>query len=142
MADFSPLLNNGTVDLVTIGNLDGSDFVNLQMNSNLVTGTFVAELKSGSVSSPAVNWAANTWYGIRITYLAGGTHSIAYYSYSGTKCTGTPTLMGTQSGAATGTNLANHLGLYGGASNSYAAGSGFYMGAIVLDILYGAAIVP
>jgi hypothetical protein len=141
-ADFSPTLNSGTADLITIGSIDGNDFLNLQMNSNLVLGSFLAELKSGAVSSPTVNWVANTWYGVRMTYVAGGTHSIAYYSFSGTQCTGTPTLMGTQSGASTGTNQANHTVIFGGGSNSYTVGNNFYMGAFVQDALYGAALAP
>jgi hypothetical protein len=136
----TPIANAGTFDLWRLGVNDNSDFVNIQMNSNGGSGTFLTEMPSGTVSTPTINWSPNTWYGIRLTETVGGTNKSEFYTYSGAGCSGTPTLIGTQTGAhSAGTLRTNSVTPLGASADTYTAGTHFYSSAVLVDYLYGSA---
>jgi len=128
---------------MVIGIADNTDYANIQMNATGGTqGTFALETKGGgTTNSPTINWSPNIWYGVRLTYRTGAStnHQLDVYSYTGSQCQGTATLLGTQTHASLNGGPADFLGILT-AANNYPSGSDFYMGAIALDWLYGSTL--
>jgi hypothetical protein len=129
-----------TADVITIMRSDGSDYANIQWNS----GGWALETISGDTGDSSFTWTPGTWYGILLTYQgASGNHTASFYSYTGSQCTGTATLLGTLSEPTEAKGPPNVLSLpLGEANSTYASGYSFNVGAIELDYLYGAALSP
>lgn len=141
-----PVANNGTFDVLDFsgGNSTGNpDFVALQWNSNGATSSWQLEAPGGMANS-STSWTPNTWYWMRLEYNQASFHKIYIYTFSGSGCTGTPTLKETLTAntSVTGGGPADTAAFYGGGSMTYAAGNNVFEGASVLDILYGSAIMP
>jgi hypothetical protein len=133
-------------DMFAVGRSDNSDYISFGwMGHN--SGTWYMEPKGGGAQYTSFNWISGNWYGIRMIYNGTSTsasHSVSFYSYSGSKCTGTATLLGTLSAASLGAGPPNGLRVPLGEANSvgWPSGYNFYLGAMELDILYGATLVP
>jgi len=144
VATDTPVSHNGTIDVLAISGgdngIDNPDYVNLQMNSNGATTNFALEhLGGGATVYSTTQWAQNTKYGIRMTYKQAGLHTIEIYNGCGNNPTKLETL--TSNSAVSGGGTADKMALFGNA-NSYATGTNFFVGAVALDTLYGAAILP
>ncbi len=143
METTAPTTASATTDVFTLGRGDNSDYANVQWNTNGTVGTWALEAKSGGTVSSTFNWVSNTWYWIQLTYVGvTGSHALKVYSFTGSKCTGTSTLMGTVTSASAAVGPPNTLNILQANANTYATGHDFYAGAVKLDYLHGAAVMP
>lgn len=139
----TPTTRAGTADIINIsgGDAEGTgDYVNLQWNSNGITPTFALESPTRATQTSATHWDANHKYWILITFKRAGQHTIAIYDGCGTNPTLLETL--TSPGVLAGGGPADQISFFGGNSDSYAAGTNWYIGSVKADILYGATLLP
>jgi hypothetical protein len=130
-----------TGDMVIVARSDNSDYNCLQWNGS----GWALEAKGGTASLN-YTWSANTWYGFLLVYNGTSTsvnHTLSVYSFSSAQCQGTATSLGTVSEASAGKGPPNQLRVSLGEANStWGSGQYFYLGAIELDVLYGATLAP
>ncbi|MGA2571152.1 MAG: Ig-like domain-containing protein [Terracidiphilus sp.] len=137
-----PTSVRGTDDVFLIGRAENNDYANIQWNSNGSTTSWELETKGGTPST-TVGWKQNTWYGFSLTYSGnGGNHSLSVYSFPSPKCQGTATLMQTITAQGVGAGPADSIRVFGTYANEYPSGYHWYMGAILLDYLYGSQLLP
>jgi hypothetical protein len=146
----TPVTNTGTADILHISgghNTGNPDYALLQWNSGGTAGSAKWGLESpgATTATSTTNWVQGTWYWIRLEYNQASLHKLYIYTFSGSKCSGTPTLQETltkANGAVAGGGPADNFGYFIGGSMTYASGTHWYIGASAGDILYGSALMP